>query len=80
MEVERKKPREESKQRRPCSQDWRSCCSQVVSSQGVEQGQGWRPQATTPHELGQTLQEQQGKGGFPPVGLREQAEVWGFSG
>lgn len=57
---------------------------EVLQSSGVIPGNGAKIRmettATTPHELGQTLQEQQGEGGFPPVGLREQAEVWGFSG
>lgn len=26
----------------------------MLPSQGVEQGQGWRPQVTTPHKLGQS--------------------------
>lgn len=48
----------------------------MVLFQGVEQGQGWRPHAANPYKLGQ---EPEGEGQFPPVGLREQVEVWGFS-
>lgn len=75
MEVERKKPRGQEKRANSDTPALGTGGGAPVS--GAVPGDHKQQLHTS---WDRALQEQEGEGGFPPMGLREQVEVWGFFG